>query len=135
MSAFLCFVAVLVTACTSPVTGPDAGRNGVPPGVSSAFAGMLQLDAPEFRRQALERGFRTEHGGVILDVQTEGMTSANRNAFDRPDLQVRSFRPEYERISVVAMTPEALAAVAALPFVRQVSPAWAPSRDSGDQGY
>jgi len=69
---------------------------------------------------------------VVLDVQTEGLQSEHRSAFDRPDLRVRSFRPGLERVSVVAATPGAVIAVAALPFVRQVLPAREPGRGKPD---
>lgn len=135
MPALLLCVPLLVTACTTVANDSDAGTDALPPAASSAFTGLLQLDPVAFRRQARERGFRTEDGGVVLDVQTEGLKGEHRSAFDRPDLQVRSFRPEFERVSVVAATPDALIAVAELPFVRQVLPAREPETGDAVKGY
>lgn len=134
LPAALISVTLLVTACTPVASNSKAGTDALPPAVSPAFAGMLQLDPVEFRRQARERGFRIGDGGVVLDVQTEGLKNEHRSAFDRADLQVRSFRPEFERVSVVAATPDALAAVALLPFVRQVLPAREPVRGDAVNG-
>ncbi|MDZ7828663.1 MAG: hypothetical protein U5K33_03940 [Halofilum sp. (in: g-proteobacteria)] len=127
-------IAVLLTACV-PATAEHAdGKADLPPGVSNAFAGMLGLSPADFRAVAAERGFVTTDDGVVLDLQTEGLRPAHREAFDQPGLRVRSFHPQYERASVVATSPRRLVSVAELPFVRRVAPSYGATGDGASTG-
>jgi len=115
---------VLASACSPATADRSLGAATLPPAVSNAFDGLLHLDAASFREQAVERGFATTDDGVVLDVQTEGLRPAHREAFDQPGILVRSFHPRYERVGVVAITPQALVSLAELPFVRRVAPSY-----------
>lgn len=125
-------VAVLLTACAPATAERTGGKTDLPPGVSNAFAGMLDLSPAEFRSVASQRGFGTTAEGVLLDIQTKGLDSSHRDAFAVDGLTVRGFYPQYERVSAVAMRASAITRVAELPFVRAVVPGFGST--SGESG-
>lgn len=107
----------------------------MPPGVSQHFSGLMSLhDTEAFRAAADQRGFMTTAEGVVLDIQTQGLEPAHREAFDLPGLEVRSFRPEYERVSAVSTGPDAIRAIAGLPFVRRVAPSFGATTGGSTSG-
>ena len=126
---------LLLTACTSANGGSPRDAD-LPAGVSNHFAGLMTLTDPAaFRAAAAERGFVTTVDGVVLDIQTQGLEPADRAAFDLPGLMLRGFHPAYERVDAVAASPEAVRAVAALPFVRMVAPSFGATTGGGADGY
>jgi len=123
----------LASAC-SPAPGErDPALGPLPPGVSSAFEGLLHLDAPAFRQAAAERGFVTTDDGVLIDVQTKGLEAGHRDAFLIDGLVVHGFHPQYERVSAVAVRPSAIIRVAGLPFVRSVVPEFGSTGGDSDR--
>ncbi len=126
---------LLLTACSGANGGPPRDPD-LPAGVSSHFAGLMTVTDPAaFRAAAAERGFVTTADGVVLDVQTRGLAPADRAAFDLPGLKLRGFHPAYERVDALAASPDAIRAVAALPFVRMVAPTFGATTGGSADGY
>ncbi|MDN5869538.1 MAG: hypothetical protein L0H73_02265 [Nitrococcus sp.] len=91
--------------------------------ISRNLAPLLTADNPaRFRELAAEQGFSVRPRGVLIDVQTQGLTAADRARFQIKGVTIDHFSVKYQRVSAVVRDPVALRVLAALPVVRYIAP-------------
>lgn len=114
---------------------PDIRANqSVPEDISRNLAPLLAAESPaEFRRLAAKRGYSAGPKGVLVDVQTQGLTAADRARFEIEGVTVDAFSVKYQRVSAIVHDAAALRALAALPVVRYIAPAYGAVDRSGGQ--
>jgi len=136
LHAFLLLAGLAVAGCNTHESATSRTDAGLSPAISNNLVALMEIDDPSaFRAAAAERGFVTAETGVVLDVQTVDLADSDRAALDRPGVHVRTFHPQYERISAVARDPAAVRAIAELPFVRVVAPSYGATTNTGGSAY
>ena len=83
--------------------------------------------AAAFREAAEAAGLPAGAAGVPVDVQTRGLTAADRARFALDGVTVRHFSPGGQRMAAVVRDAQALRALARLPQVRYIAPAYGPA--------
>ena len=87
------------------------------------------------RDRAADLGAVVDDHGVVVDIQTRGLTAGDRASFVLPGVRVRHFAPEYERVSASVRDRTALQALAALEPVRRIAPEYGGTTRSGGAAY
>jgi len=120
-SSLLVVFLLAAIGCTTP-----AERAATPVTVSERLLALFPPDADPAAvdARAGEQGLRTDSHGVVVDVQTQGLTAADRAKFDLPGVVIRHFSAAYERVSASVRDRQALMALAGLEPVRRIQPAY-----------
>jgi len=134
----LVFLAAMLLAaplgCAAEHAPADAGSRETGVIAPALRAVMVPGDATPaaFRRAAEAAGLHAGAEGVPVDVQTRGLVDADRPRFELDGVTVRHFSARYERVAAVVRDPAALRALARLPVVRYIAPAYGPAEGAGD---
>ncbi|GEM_PF-2681869 len=130
----LCAAALALTV--GCVAGSDAptgkGKDGgvVQQRLLAAFRDAA--DTAEAVRRAREAGLRTDDHGILVDIQTQGLTSDDRPSFDLEGVAIRHFSIRYERVSASVRDLSALHRLVDIGVVRMIAPEYGARDGSGD---
>lgn len=78
-------------------------------------------DTAEAVRLARGAGLRTDDHGVLVDIQTEGLSADDRHRFEFEGVAIRHFSARYERVSASVRDLTALHRLADIGVVRVIA--------------